>query len=216
MAGKTAVSVKTAKLRGKAIIRGGAGTAARTIGLLGDILTYAVEAGIIETNPAFGIRKPKDNVRDRRLSEAEYRLIGTKLRDAEADGQYAIAAQIIRLLALTGCRRSELTKLRWNEVDIEGSCLRLEDSKEGKSVRPVGLHVVECLQQQDMSDDQTYVLAATMPTAPFPIIGRRYSADAVSTTSRLMCCGIVSPASRMISASPKPRSRRCWDMPRGQ
>lgn len=30
MAGKTAVSVKTAKLRGKAIVRGGAGTAART------------------------------------------------------------------------------------------------------------------------------------------------------------------------------------------
>lgn len=161
MAGKTAVSVKTAKLRGKAIVRGGAGTAARTIGLLGGILTYAVEAGIIETNPAFGIRKPKDNVRDRRLSEAEYRLIGTKLRDAEADGQYAIAAQIMRLLALTGCRRSELTKLRWSEVDIESSCLRLEDSKEGKSVRPVGLHAIECLQKQGMSEARTYVFPGT-------------------------------------------------------
>ncbi|WP_428684962.1 tyrosine-type recombinase/integrase [Sphingopyxis sp.] len=161
MAGKTAVSVRTAKLRGKAIVRGGAGTAARTIGLLGGILTYAVEAGIIETNPAFGIRKPKDNVRDRRLSEAEYRLIGTKLRDAEADGQYEIAAQIIRLLALTGCRRSELTKLRWSEVDIEGSCLRLEDSKEGKSVRPVGLPVIECLQQRKMPEARTYVFPGT-------------------------------------------------------
>jgi transcriptional regulator with XRE-family HTH domain len=70
-AGKTRVSVKTKKLRGKAIARGGAGTATRTVGLLGGILTYAVEAGIIESNPAHGIRKPKDNVRKRRLSAAE-------------------------------------------------------------------------------------------------------------------------------------------------
>jgi hypothetical protein len=62
MAGRTRVSVKTKKLRGKAIVRGGAGTATRTVGLLGGILTYAVEAGIIESNPAHAVRKPKDNV----------------------------------------------------------------------------------------------------------------------------------------------------------
>ncbi len=39
VAGKTRVSVKTKKLRGKAIVRGGAGTATRTVGLLGGILT---------------------------------------------------------------------------------------------------------------------------------------------------------------------------------
>ena len=35
MAGKTRVSVKTKKLRGKVVVRGGAGTATRTVGLLG-------------------------------------------------------------------------------------------------------------------------------------------------------------------------------------
>nr|WP_241232799.1 hypothetical protein [Paracoccus haematequi] len=39
MAGKTRVSVKTKKLRGKAIVRGGAGTATRTVGLPGGILS---------------------------------------------------------------------------------------------------------------------------------------------------------------------------------
>lgn len=89
MAGKTRVSVKTKKLRGKAIVRGGAGTATRTVGLLGGILTYAVEAGIIEHNPAHGIRKPKDNVRTRRLTEAEYRTLGEMLRMAGQDEKYA-------------------------------------------------------------------------------------------------------------------------------
>jgi hypothetical protein len=50
MAGKTRCSVKTKKLRGKAIVRGGAGTASRTIGLFGGILTYAVENGIIDVD----------------------------------------------------------------------------------------------------------------------------------------------------------------------
>ncbi len=57
MDGKTAKTVKTEKLRGKSIVRGGTGTATRTIGLLGGILTYAIEAGIIDVNPAHGIRK---------------------------------------------------------------------------------------------------------------------------------------------------------------
>jgi integrase len=124
------------KLRGKAIVRGGAGTATRTVGLLGGILTYAVEAGIIQSNPAHGIRKPKDNVRKRRLSEAEYRILGRMLHDA-AKEKYATIADIIRQLALTGCRRSEMIGLKWAEADTEASCLRLEDSRVSPSV-PLG------------------------------------------------------------------------------
>ena len=157
MAGKTRVSVKTKKLRGKANVRGGAGTATRTVGLLGGILTYAVEAGIIENNPAHGIRKPKDNVRNRRLTEAEYRTLGEMLREAAKDGKYATTVDIIRQIALTGCRRSEIIGLRWREVDTEASCLRLADSKEGASIRPIGLPVVEFMEARRKQRGGTYV-----------------------------------------------------------
>jgi integrase len=157
MAGKTRVSVKTTKLRGKAIVRGGAGTATRTIGLFGGILTYAVEAGIIASNPAHGIRKPKDNVRQRRLSEAEYRTLGEMLRKAAQDEKYAMTVDIVRQIALTGCRRSEMIGLKWTEADTEASCLRLEDSKEGESIRPIGLPVVEYLEQRHAENVGTYV-----------------------------------------------------------
>src|SRR3546814_8133770 len=64
MAGKTRQSEKTGKLRGRSIVRGGHGVANRTVGLLGGILSYARdELGIIEINPAHGVRKPKDSVR---------------------------------------------------------------------------------------------------------------------------------------------------------
>lgn len=157
MAGKTRASVKTSKLRGRAIVRGGAGTATRTVGLIGGILTYAVEAGIIEHNPAHGLRKPKDNVRDRRLTEEEYRTLGGMLRKAAADEKYTMTADIIRQIALTGCRRSEMIELMWTEADTDSSCLRLVDSKEGASVRPIGLPVVEYLEERRKHRTGTYV-----------------------------------------------------------
>lgn len=157
MAGKTRVSVKTKKLRGKAIVRGGAGTATRTVGLLGGILTYAVEAGIIDINPAHGLRKPKDKVRKRRLSEAEYRTLGQMLREAAEQEKYGMTVEIIRQIAMTGCRRSEMIRLKWIEADTAASCLRLEDSKEGASIRAIGLPVVEYLERRRTDNVGTYV-----------------------------------------------------------
>lgn len=167
MAGKTRIDEKTDKPRGRAIVRGGVGTAARTIGLFGGVLSYAVELDIIEQNPAHGVRKPKDNVSGRRLSEQEYRLLGNILRNAVNDGQYAMAAEMIRIIALTGCRRSEVIKLRWSEVDIEGSCLRLTDSKEGASVRPIGLPVLEYFEERRDEGTEDCVFPGWVDDTPF-------------------------------------------------
>ncbi|MGC1470341.1 MAG: site-specific integrase [Sphingorhabdus sp.] len=153
--GKTRMSAKTKKLRGKSIVKGGAGTAARTVSLLGGMLTYAGEAGLIDSNPAHGIRKPKYAVRQRRLSEDEYRTLGQMLRVAAPS--YPITANIIRLIAMTGCRRSEIINLLWKDVDVDHSCLRLSQSKEGFSVRPIGLPVVEFLETELSYADGSYV-----------------------------------------------------------
>jgi integrase len=155
MVGKTRISVKTKKLRGKAIVRGGAGTAARTVSLLGGMLTYAGEAGLIDSNPAHGIRKPKYNVRQRRLSEDEYRTLGEMLRSAEKS--HPSTVNIIRQIAKTGCRRSEIINLLWSDVDLDHSCLRLSQSKEGFSVRAIGLPVVEFLESERPYADGSYV-----------------------------------------------------------
>jgi integrase len=174
MAGKTRAIVKTKKLRGKAIVRGGPGTARRTVGLLGGILTYAVNAGIIERNPAHGIQKPAYASRERRLSEAEYRTLGGMLREAAKDEDNETVVEIIRQLALTGCRRSEIIKLKWSEVDFDGSCLRLADSKEGASVRPVGLSVVERLERRRRSKAGTYVFPGRDVEHPYGYFQNRW------------------------------------------
>jgi integrase len=79
------------------------------------------------------------------------------LRDAATEERYVMTADIIRQIALTGCRRSEIIRLRWTEADTESSCLRLQDSKEGESIRAIGLPVVEYLEQRRSADVGTYV-----------------------------------------------------------
>ncbi len=57
-----------------------------------------------------------------RLSE-----VLTEFERTQAESPYVIAA--IRLLILTGCRVGEILNLRWQDVDFEGECLHLPESK---------------------------------------------------------------------------------------
>jgi integrase len=143
-AGKTAADVKTTK-RGRAIVAGGAGTAARTVGLLGGILSFAVSEGVITANPCRGVKRPSDAKREVRLSPAQYKALGEALRAAEAGGEPWQSVAAFRLIAFTGCRLGEIQSLKWADVDLAGHALRLSDSKTGKSVRPLGDAAIKVL-----------------------------------------------------------------------
>lgn len=120
-------------------------------------LTYAVSQGLIDKNPVHGVRKPADKVRKRRLNDDEYHLLGQILREKGEDEQFKSAVQIARHLTLTACRRSEEIYLKRPEIDVDGSCLRLEDSKEGASVRPIGLSAIDHLTPLLADDDEGFV-----------------------------------------------------------
>jgi hypothetical protein len=61
-AGKTAANVRT-RARGRAIVKGGAGTASRAAGPLGGIFSYAVQEGYRADNPVTGVVRATDNRR---------------------------------------------------------------------------------------------------------------------------------------------------------
>jgi len=158
--GKTATVVKTNKKRGKAVVEGGAGTAARTAGLLGGILSFAVSEGVIPFNPARGAKRQADRSRKRRLTADEYKALGKALRSADADADAPQGLTGIWLLALTGCRVGEIEALKWTEVDAAGGCFRLEDTKEGASVRPVGKPAFDIIADIDRRKGSSFVLPA--------------------------------------------------------
>jgi hypothetical protein len=109
--GETRADVKTRKF-GLARVRGGAGAASRTVGLLGGILSFAVTQGVVAHNPARGVKRTPDGHRGEALDEGQYAALGSAVARAETEGAAWQAVGAIRLLALTGCRLAEAVKLR--------------------------------------------------------------------------------------------------------
>ena len=84
------------------------------------------------SNPCRQVVMYRQRRHDRFLSDGEFRRLGRVLDEAEAGGgAEAHAAAGIRLLLLTGCRKSEILNLRWDQVDLEARELRLPDTKTG-------------------------------------------------------------------------------------
>lgn len=159
-AGKTAVKNRSGKNGARVEVKGGLGTAARTAGFLGGILTYAVDEGIIPINPAQGVKLPADGVKTRRLTSDEYRRLGDTLRGDESAYDTPQAITGAWLLALTGCRLGEIEQLQDSEVDETGGCFRLQDSKSGPSVRPVGRPAFDVLRSALRVPGNPFVLPA--------------------------------------------------------
>ena len=102
----------------------------RALTLLRLILNHALACGHVDANPACGIRRNPETQLNRFLSREEIRRLHIVLdRYAQGSPSQAQQADIIRLLLLTGCRKNEIVRLRWEEVKDDS--LELRDSKTG-------------------------------------------------------------------------------------
>lgn len=104
--------------------RPSAGCVNRELSLLKSILRKAADAGTLPACPRIKLlREPPGRVP--RLSP-----------DQERDLVAACGTMRLRVLTLlaieSGCRLSEMTRLRWCDLDLDGCLLRVEQSKSGK------------------------------------------------------------------------------------
>ncbi|MGB8278070.1 MAG: site-specific integrase [Methylovirgula sp.] len=142
-AGKTAGTFK-GKPRGVAVVKGGAGAAARTVELLGGIWAWAEKRGFVRgPSPTKGVDIQRGSPKDRTLDASELARLGAAIRLQEQLQPSAAAA--LRLIALTGLRREEACGLRWCEIDFTTHCLRLDMTKTGRSIRPIGKDALSLL-----------------------------------------------------------------------
>lgn len=93
-------------------------------GVLSAALGQAVKWGLIERSVASLATLP--TVPPRRLTPPGIEAVRTLVD--QSDGKDPVLSAAILFAALTGCRRGELMGLRWSDIDVERSLLRVERS----------------------------------------------------------------------------------------
>ena len=101
----------------------------RSMPILSVIMSEAERMGIRPegSNPCRGIRRYRRKGRERYLTDAEIGHLAEVLKMHEGERPLEVAA--VRLLLLTGCRKSEVLTLRW--TDYREGRLFLRDGKNG-------------------------------------------------------------------------------------
>jgi len=118
------------------------------------------------SNPCRSLVKFPERRRERFLTDEEFNRLGETLDEMEAGGgASASAVAALRLLALTGCRRSEVLKLRWEYVALDAAELRLPDSKTGARVIPLPPQAVELLAGLPRIPGNPWVIPGRKPGA---------------------------------------------------
>ena len=118
------------------------------------------------SNPCRAVTEYPGHRRERFLTEAELDRLGGALDEVETGGGASLSAvAAIRLLILTGCRKSEILSLRWEEVALDQAELRLTDSKTGARVVSLSEPAVKLLAGLPRLPDNPWVLPGRKPGA---------------------------------------------------
>jgi len=111
----------------------GAATVSRDVSVLHAILRTAQREELVGSNAAAAAERPKLPRREWRILQPQE--VGRVAR-AFTDEQYRT---VFWTLVLTGVRREELRRLRWRDVDLVESVLRVRDAKSERGLRAIAL-----------------------------------------------------------------------------
>jgi integrase len=79
---------------------------------------WAVQEGLLDSNPTIGVKVTPRPSRDRVLSDTEIAEVWRACRDDDY-------GRVVRLILLTGCRREEIAGLQWQEIDLDTDMITL-------------------------------------------------------------------------------------------
>jgi len=103
----------------------------RTLALVSHMFSWAEREGLLpegHPNPARGVRRFREESRDRWLKPTEVRAV---VAAVEREPSLEIRAYFW-LVLLTGCRKRELLRVQWRDVDLDSGLLQLRNTKNGR------------------------------------------------------------------------------------
>lgn len=142
-------------------------TANRYLTLVARLMALAVQWGVLDRNPAAGVKKfSENNARERYLKADE---IDRMLELLKTWPNRSLGG-LVKFLLFTGVRRGEAMELTWDRVDLEGGTIFLDKTKSGRT-RTVLLNslAVEVLEEmlELRKGEHPYVFPGHCKNAPF-------------------------------------------------
>lgn len=124
--GATAYSAKSGKARGLILVKGGDGVARRALSVVSAMYRWGMKHEHVTVNPFAELTLGAAPAQERFLTIEEVSKYLSALRNLEDCGQIKSAyADALRLLLLTGARKTEIAHLKWSEVSLERNRLEL-------------------------------------------------------------------------------------------
>ena len=180
-------------------------TANRVVQLLRGFFYWLERRGYVTgENPAKHTERFAEKARERFLTGEEISRLGEALRLAETqgiepapqhrkppsanrpknEGMFSTAPQIanpaavaaLRLLMFTGWREKEALTLRWDAVDFARGMATLEDTKSGRSIRPISAPALALIAAQPKLQGSEYVFPGRVEGKPLQEIQRLWYA----------------------------------------
>ena len=139
---------------------GGSGVAARSVGTLRSLCNHARRLGVIENNPAHGVRIMASQRLKRYLSAGEIRHLGKVMTQMEREGEHPTGIAAIRIMLLTGFRRMEVLAMCKEWVQPDDNLVRFPDTKSGPQIRAAGDAAMAVLEHQALRTTSAYVFPA--------------------------------------------------------
>jgi integrase len=125
-------------------------SAARARDNLSALFSWAMKEGLCEANPVMVTNDPTEGIpaRDRVLNDSEVCAIWNACQDDDS-------GRIVKLLLLTGCRREEVGRLRWDEINLDTGLLTIPGmrTKNGRTLElplpPVAVELIAAVPRED-------------------------------------------------------------------
>lgn len=175
--GKTAGNFKTIS-RGLAKVRGGAGTADKSVLILRAAYTWAISQKLLTENPAADVAVAQPGQRETIIEDSsQYKALFDTLDAMESELRVRSAvADAIRFIALTGARRGEVVGLKWAWVNPQAALITIppKSHKTGRKTgkpRYIALPAAASaiIARQPAGEAEDYVFRSTKPGAKLSI-----------------------------------------------
>lgn len=126
----------------------------RVLALISSVFGWAINVGLVEANPAKGIKRNKERSRDRFLQGDELPRFFKSL----AQESNETMKDYFLLSLLTGARRANVLSMRWQDINFGRAEWRIEKTKNGEpqtvTLSPEALQILE---QRKPEQAPTYV-----------------------------------------------------------